>query len=188
MATLPEDVKEFIANMMLEGFDSVHEMIACANEFASEFHDRDFSNEINATVAELLAEQLGRQAEWKSPTDCERLDAAFAALNRQGIVARQNFSCCNNCGFTEIWDEVEEAEKSQIVTGYVFYHLQCTARAIKTGQLLMAYGSIDDNLNSLNRVVSTIVTELRNSGLPASWAGTLGHPIVIDGIAWQRRR
>ena len=116
------------------------------------------------------------------------MDEAFAALNRQGIVARQDFSCCNNCGFTEIWDEVEQAEEIQPVEGYVFYHFQATERAIEVGQLLLAYGCVDDEAESLRRVAERIVAELLRAGLGASWGGSGAHPIVLDGIVWQRRR
>jgi hypothetical protein len=116
------------------------------------------------------------------------LDEAFSNLNAHGIVARQDFSCCNNCGFTEIWDEVEKAEKQQPVIGYVFYHLQSTERAIKTGQLLMAYGCIEENAEAFQRVGDAVVAELRRVGLNASWGGTEYHPIVVEGIVWRRRR
>jgi hypothetical protein len=103
-------------------------------------------------------------------------------------VARQNFACCNNCGFTEIWDEIEQAEKSQPVDGYVFYHLQGTATAIQTGRLLMAYGCIEEHPKILQRVAQNVVAELGRVGLHASWGGTEGHPIVVEGIVWRRRR
>lgn len=188
MPDLPDKLREFISKLMVKGFESVHEVVADAKEFAHEKYGQDFELQINRLVSELLADQFAAQTEWTTPTDCDRLDTAFAALNAQGIVARQNFSCCNNCGFAEIWDEVDEVEKQQAVKGYAFYHLQCTERAIKTGQLLIAYGTLDEDMGSLNSVVSSIITELRNAGLTASWAGTLGHPIVVEGIVWQRRR
>ena len=93
----------------------------------------DFEPEIKWLTAELIAAHRSDQAEWGASTDCDRLDEAFAALNRQGIVARQDFSCCNNCGFTEIWDEVEEAEKQQPIEGYVFYHLQVYSAGRRIG-------------------------------------------------------
>ncbi len=121
------------------------------------------------------------------PTDCDRLDEAFAALNRQGIVARQDFSCCNKCGFTEIWGEVEE-EKHRPVEGYVFYHLQGTELAIESGRLLMAYGCVEDDPVAFHQVANKIVAELRRVGLNASWRGTAGDPILVEGMTWRRRR
>jgi hypothetical protein len=184
-----EDLRSFIAYRVREGFESVHDIVENATNYAQETYGRDdLQPDIKRITAELLAAHRAEQAGWEDSTDCDRLDRAFASLNRQGIVARQDFSCCNNCGFTEIWDEVEKEEERQPVEGYVFYHLQCTERAIKSGQLLMAYGCVADDPKALQRVAVKIVAELRRVGLNASWQGTTGHPIVVDGIVWRRRR
>lgn len=189
MAEALKELREFIAYRVREGFESVHEIVENATDYAYEKYERDdLEPEIKRLTAELLAAYHAEQAGWGPSTDCDRLDEAFAALNRQGIVARQDFSCCNTCGFTEIADEVEAEEKRQPVEGYVFYHLQCTERAIQTGQLLMAYGSVEDDPEALRRVANDVVAELRRVGLNASWGGTTGHPIVVEGIVWRRRR
>jgi hypothetical protein len=184
-----EDLRAFIANLVKEGFESAHEIVENATEYALDRYERDdLRPMINRITADLLTAYRAEQATWMSPTDCDRLDEAFAALNGQGIVARQDFSCCNNCGFTEIWDEVEEVEKRQRVEGYVFYHLQGTERAVESGQLLMAYGCVDDDKEALDRIANRIVRELRRVGLNASWQGTAEHPIVVEGLAWRHRR
>lgn len=189
MAEPLEELRGFIADRVREGFESIHEIVENATDYAAEKYARDdLQTQIKRLVAKSLAAHRAEQAEWKSSTDCDRLNDAFSVLNEQGIVARQDFSCCNNCGFTEIWDEVEAEEKRRPVEGYVFYHLQCTEQAIKTGQLLMAYGSVEDDPDQLGRVADKVVAELRRVGLMASWAGTTGHPIIVDGIVWQRRR
>jgi hypothetical protein len=182
------DLREFIAHRVREGFESAHIIVENAIDYAYGKYDRGFEPEIKRLTAELLAAHQAEKAGWGPTTDCDRLDQAFAALNTQGIVARQDFSCCNNCGFTEIWDEIEKAEKLQPVEGYVFYHLQCTERAIKTGQLLLAYGSVEDDPPALRRVANKMVAELRRVGLDASWGGTTQHPIVVEGMVWRRRR
>jgi hypothetical protein len=183
------ELDEFIANRVREGFESAHEIVENARDWAyGKFERDDLLPQIKRLTAEALAVHQAEQAGWGPTTDCDRLDEAFAALNRQGIVSRQDFSCCNNCGFTEIWDEVKQAEKQQPVEGYVFYHLQGTERAIKTGQLLMAYGCVEENSEAFQSVGNAVVAELRRVGLNASWGGTAGHPIAVDGIVWRRRR
>ncbi|MFO0953909.1 MAG: hypothetical protein U0835_22685 [Isosphaeraceae bacterium] len=184
-----DDLREFIAYRIRKGFESAHEIVENAHEWAYDRYKRDdLLREIKRLTAEALAAHRSEQIGWGATTDCDRLDEAFASLNAQGIVARQDFSCCNNCGFTEIWDEVEEAEKQGPVEGYVFYHLQCTEQAINTGRLLMAYGCVEDDPEAFQRVGNKIVAELRRGGLDASWGGTAGHPIVVDGMVWRRRR
>jgi len=189
MAETLNELRQFISHRVSEGFESVHEIVDNANSWAFERYERDdLLPEIKRFTSEAIAAHQSQQAGWGPTTDCDRLDEAFAALNAQSVVARQDFSCCNNCGFTEIWTEVEEAEKLHPVEGYVFYHLQCTERAIKTGQLFMAYGCVEDELEAFQRVGTKIVAELRRVGLDASWGGTPGHPIVIEGMVWRRRR
>jgi hypothetical protein len=189
MDEILEDLHSFIAYRVLEGFESVHDIVTNATNYARETYGReDLQSDIRRLTAELLAAHRAEQAGWDGPTDCDPLDEAFASLNRQGIVARQDFSCCNTCGFAEIWDEVEEEERRQAVAGFVFYHLQCTERAIESGQLLLAYGCLEDDPAALERVAKKIVGELRGVGLNASWQGTAAHPIVVDGLAWRRRR
>lgn len=184
-----EDLRSFIALRIREGFESVHGVVEDATHYAFETHGHDdLQTTIKSLVAELLAAHRAQQKDWEYPTDCDRLDEAFANLNEQGIVARQNFSCCNNCGFTEIWDEVAKEEKRHPIEGYVFYHLQCTERAIKSGQLLLAYGCVEEDTALFIQVANKIVAELRRVGLDANWQGTASHPIVVDGIVWQKRR
>ena len=47
---------------------------------------------------------------------------------------------------------------------------------------------VEDEIEDLNRVANKIVAELRRVGLNASWKGSARHPIVVEGIAWHRRR
>ncbi|MDX2243544.1 MAG: hypothetical protein NW224_22920 [Leptolyngbyaceae cyanobacterium bins.302] len=189
MDKVPEDIRSFIDSQVREGFKSVHEIVENTTHYVSETLGRDnLRTKIRFIVAESLIAHRTEQDVWEFPTDCDRLDEAFTSLNRQGIVARQNFSCCNNCGFTEIWNEVEQEEKHQPIEGYIFYHLQCTERAIKTGQLLLAYGCIEEDEATLTRIANRIVAELHRVGLDAKWQGTASHPIVVDGIVWKKRQ
>jgi len=189
MTEFPDGIRKFISDKISEGFDSIHDIVENAACYASEHFDRaDLKPQIKRMAIELEAAHRAEQFEWEASTDCDRINEAFNSLNRQGIVARQNFSCCNNCGFTEIWDEVEKEETTQTVEGYVFYHFQCVEQVIESGQLLMAYGTVEDDVEALQRVADKIVEELRRVGLNASWGGTEGHPIKVEGIVWHRRR
>jgi hypothetical protein len=184
-----KDLRSFVAYRVREGFEPEGEIVENATHYAQETHGReDLQPEIAQITAELMAAHRAEQAGWDTPTDCDRLDEAFAALNRQGIVARQGFSCCTNCGHTDIWDEIAKEEETHPVEGYVFYHCQCTERAIESGQLLLAYGSVEDDEAALSSVATKVVAELRQVGLGAKWRGTCGDPIVVDKLVWRRRR
>lgn len=186
---IPNDLREFIAACVRQGFESVHEVVDNAKIYAYERLGRDdLTSDIQRLTAELLIAHRAEQAGWENTTDCDRLDQAFAALEQRGIVARQNFSCCNHCGFTEIWNEVDETEKSRPVDGYAFYSIQSTKHVIETGQLLMAYGCIEEEADALQRVAELVVEELRRVDLSASWGGTASHPILVSDLVWCRRR
>ncbi|MCP4887703.1 MAG: hypothetical protein GY904_13930 [Planctomycetaceae bacterium] len=189
MSQNTDDIRSFIAYRVTEGFDTVHEIIEETTAYASEsFGHENIDSEIKRLTAEILADHRRKQTDWQGETDCEKLNRAFDALNEQRIVARQNFSCCLNCGHREIWDEIEEVETRHPVDGYVFYHLQCTEDAVKTGQLLMAYGSVEEDEECLQRVVHAVVQELQKVGLNAEWNGSMDSPISVNGLAWRRRR
>ena len=55
---------------------------------------------------ELVVAQRRPQPAWPRVTDRDRLGAASAALERPGVVARQNFACCGACGAAEIGAEL----------------------------------------------------------------------------------
>ena len=40
-------------------------------------------------------------------------------LEAEGVIARQNFTCCGSCGAIEIWDEIEEA--IGVILGDIYY-------------------------------------------------------------------
>jgi hypothetical protein len=191
MDSVIEDLRTFIAERVREGFDPFDEILQTATEYALDMYDGDGDDlepEIKRLTEEALAAHRAEQSTWNVETDCDRLDEAFTALNRHGIVARQHFTCCNTCGFTEIWDEIEEEEQRQQVKGYVFYHFQSTERAVEAGQLFLAYGCIEEDESALVSVANKIVAELRQVGLDVNWQGDSGHPIVVDGIVWRKRR
>lgn len=174
---------------MGEGFQFGHEIVENAHDWAYDKYERhDQLPEITRLTTEARATRRAKQATWGPMTDCGRLDVAFATPNAQGIVARLEFRCCNNCGFTEIWDEVEIEEKRHFVEECVFDHLQRTVRAIRTGQLLTPYGCVEEHLQVFVAVTHKVVDRLRKVGRNASWAGTGGYLTVIEGLMWCRRR
>ena len=189
MSEIQADLHTFIAYRVREGFESEDQILENAMAHAQESYSLEIPQaEVEQLVAELLAAHRAEQATWELPTDCDRLDQAFAALNQRDIVARQDFSCCTACGHLDIWDEITEVEKKQPVEGYVFYHFQCTEQAMESGRLMMAFGSVADDWQSLEDVAYTIVQELIIAGLDAKWKGCVNSAIIVEGLVWRRRR
>ncbi len=107
---MAEEARDIVRRAVRTGFDDREQLIGSAIEMLEDEYDPDA---VRAIVPALVDEELAahRKAElgWPAITDCDRLDAAFAALEDAGIVARQNFTCCGTCGSAEIWDEIGEA-------------------------------------------------------------------------------
>ena len=67
-----------------------------------------------------FATELGITPEMQKNSNLNR---AFAALEEEGIIARQNFTCCGTCASAEIWDEIDDSREWK---GYVYFHQQDT--------------------------------------------------------------
>jgi hypothetical protein len=172
----------------LEGFDDPGRIIESAVEMVeADLDDDELRAHAERLTAESLEEHQRRQSEWAGPTDCDRLDQAFAALEEQGIIARQNFSCCQNCGHAEIGEEIANAEaEGRKVQGYTFYHMQDTEGACEGGFLYLAYGS-NGNRAQIVRIGRRIARALEQAGLTVEWDGSAAQRIGVQ-LHWRRRR
>ncbi len=141
-----------------------------------------------AMVGEALAHHQAEQANWPAVTDCDRLDAAFEELGRDGIVCRPDFSCCGTCGAIEILDEMEAAERQGLpVRGYTFYHQQDTEHAVEGDGICLNYGSTDEGDAAAVAIGHEVVHALRRHGLTVEWNGDISKRIEV-GMDWKRRR
>ncbi|GAB5348481.1 hypothetical protein TMRO357_02149 [Alteriqipengyuania sp. 357] len=155
--------------------------------FEKEFPAAEARRLAMAMLPELLAERRAEQAVWPETTDCDRLDAAFAALETDGIVSRQNFSCCGSCGSYEIWDEMAAVKDAGGPTrGYAFYHMQDTESAADGGRLNLNYGAAEEGETASLQVAAEIVAKLEEHGLETHWNGSLDQRIGIS-LDWKRR-
>ena len=183
-----EEIRSFLTRRVAEGFDSAEEIIDSAIECFEVEEDEELCRVIAHLTSERMAEYLRSQSQWPTPTDCDRLDWAFEELERDGIVARQNFTCCCNCGHYEIWDEIKQAREEHPVEGYVFYHMQDTEAAVAGGYLYLAYGSVEEDEEALTTIGRKIVLGLERAGLRTQWDGQGNTRIRIIDFDWKRRR
>jgi hypothetical protein len=185
-----DDLRDFIRVQVAAGYSSLPQLV---EEAVDVFADTTLPpGALRAAAASLAAEALSAhlsdQVSWPDTTDCDRLDAAFGALDAAGIVARQNFSCCGNCGATEILDEMDQAAKDgATVRGYTFFHVQDTEHAVEGELLFLSYGSGDGDKEAAVAVGNEIVAALRDHGLHPTWNGRHANRIGLP-LVWQRRR
>jgi len=109
------------------------------------------------------------------------LTNAFKMMRKMGIVARQNFLCCQSCGCAAIDDIVEKKRKAKqpVPLGYCFYHAQDADTLRYSGYVYLAFGAIDDNGDSTG-VGNIIVMCLKQCGVRCKWDGNCYTRIKAD--------
>jgi hypothetical protein len=159
-----------------------------ADYFDGEIEPALVRREAPRLLREALAEQAAAEAGWPEITDCDRLDAAFDALEAEGVIARQNFACCMTCGSHEIWDEIQAASEAGLpARGYAFFHTQDTDAAVDGGDLYLAYGACEDGEAAALGIGREIVAQLAAHGLRTEWDGTWDRRIGVP-FDWKKRR
>lgn len=133
-------------------------------------------------VDRLWRERVAEQAGWSGETDPERLGRAFAALDATGITARENFTCCRNCGLTEI-----RGAGAPDARGFVFFHSQCTEGAAAGQDLWLLYGGFESGDGPTVSVGREVVAALDAVGLAWVWDGSAHDAIRVTGMDWRKR-
>lgn len=133
-------------------------------------------------VEPAFARHLAAQATWPERTDSDRLSDAFRALDASGIVAREEFTCCQSCGTTEIGGEVVDIEACR---GYVFYHSQDADHAVAGHDLWLSYGLFERETTP--EIGEEVAAALRAEGLEVDWDGSPDKRLRVP-LKWARRR
>ena len=177
---LREQLVDFISTQIALG-SSAYEMIIdeCVEYLDGEAEEDDVRRVADEVADAQFAEFLADQATWPAVTDSDRLTAAFRELDVSGIVARESFTCCQNCGHAEIADEIPAGEGRR---GYVFYHQQDAERGANGEGIYLAYGGRDQPA-----VAGEVVRVLQSHGLAPVWGGSTGQRIHVP-MQWRRRR
>ncbi|MEU7904897.1 DUF6891 domain-containing protein [Actinoplanes sp. NPDC049118] len=127
--------------------DEIWAWIVRGEDDAGEFVDYlDDDEERHGLTDEELAAAYGsalevRRAQQRGWGDVQsNLTLAFAELNRLGVLARENFSCCGTCAAAEIHDERDDSRHWH---GYLWYHQQDTESLVSStdGSVYLGYGS-----------------------------------------------
>ncbi|MFV2178588.1 DUF6891 domain-containing protein [Actinomadura sp. LOL_016] len=148
---------------------------------------QDSDEDVRRVVADEFAAHLADQATWPDDLDTDRLHRAFRELDASGIVARLDHTCCQNCGISEIGDEVAAGDGPR---GYVFAHRQDMEAAVPEGVLTLAYGLFiagEQPPEAQAEIGREVAAALRRHGLEVDWDGSPRRRIDVP-LTWRRRR
>jgi len=188
-ASVAADLAECVDTNVAAGFageDDIVDICVDAAE-ADAAVDREL---VAALVATAMAKHKSLELTWRTATDCDRLDAAFAAMEREGIVARQNFADCQTCGVAEMEEETDaRAKAGKRVKGFTFYHQQDTEAAVGGRGIYLTYGAVGLDSEAADvEIGRRVVRILTDFGLHTSWNGSVKTRIAIGPLNWERRR
>ncbi len=185
---LRQDLVHVLTTMVRAGFQPREQIWLAADDVCEEAADPDAMRAFAAAeLARLWDHQRAVEAGWEGRTDCDRLDQAFAELESLGIVCRQDFTCCGNCGAAEIADEFAAMEAGGVcVRGYAFYHQQDTERAIEGEGVYLSYGAEAEGEAAALEIAREIIAVLTAHGLKPKWNGQWSQRILVP-LAWRRR-
>jgi len=183
-----QDIAQMIDVQVRTGFRDFDEILGYADDLAQESEN---PGPLRGFAAELLSaawrKQRFAEQSWVGRTDCERLDQAFDELEATGIVARQDFTCCGNCGVAEIGGEAQIVEQRGVkVRGYAFYHQLDTESAVEGRGVYLSYGSAGGGEAASLAIGREIVSVLESQGLAPRWDGSLAKRIELP-LEWRRR-
>ena len=184
-------IYESIENQVRMGFLSLDEI---KDNILDEIEDNEFENEISEDWATQHIEaewqsMLNETKTWKSPTDIERLIAAFDELCDQNIIALHNAGYTTSDGEYEVVDVERKLQDNGIVSdGYCFYHEQDLSRAIakEDPSLYIAFQKVDNEDDAVTIAVGKkVVDVLKKHQFEVDWNESPTSKILIPNFKWE---
>lgn len=154
-------------------------------DFKGDAPRRELMELVRLNVPTERALALKEVAALRKVTDCDRLAAAFAALDQAGILARENLPCCADCGHQLMTRIVKRRPRASQARGYVFFHEQQTVEAVERSVLRLCYWSAP-GASGVGSIAREVVSMLRKHRLRASWSGKKNAFITVR-LAWCKR-
>jgi hypothetical protein len=143
---------------------------------------------VRACIDQQFADKFEQQLEWPEKTDCDRLDEAFAALEKFCIIALQKAGDTQSQGMeivSGLWRDLG-GEHSQVV-GYCFYHAQDLERVMKGDALHLTFGDIHGDEAKGVSIGMLLCRVFKQHGFAVVWDEDVKTRVQICGIDWKRR-
>lgn len=145
---------------------------------------------IKAYARAEMARKRAAEAQWPAPTDCDRLDHAFAHLIGQGFCALQWPGDTLDDGLNAVFKVVngDDVPYERYTTGFCFFHSQDMDHALNGEGMSVAFGHVDPESDEDDARMGRLVFEaLEWAGLKPEWNGSADRRIFLPTLRWQRR-
>jgi hypothetical protein len=172
-----------IRKWVWSGFYTADEVDVMIDDLLEDDAHEEFLRE---AVASEFTKKSEAEKNWPVQTDCDRLDAAFRALEKRNILCLQNSGFEMSDGHQEAF-EILSARPAHPYIGYCFYHGQDLERAVDGGGLMVAFDHIDGDVPDKMKIGLALKEELERVRFGIEWDGIIDQRINIPKIEWKRR-
>jgi hypothetical protein len=185
---LKPDVRDEIAKLVRAGFYDKKRLLQIVGEELYAPGELD-PNDLAAAIDEEVAKHEAEKKAWPDVTDCDRLNAAFAALNKRGIIALHNAGFTQSDGYEDFRAALKSHPQRATVLGYCFYDSQDVEHAVQGEGLHLAFGPVrpKDEESKGPEIGRIVREELERAGLKVKWDGTFATRMSVPQFVWQRR-
>jgi hypothetical protein len=143
---------------------------------------------IGASSAAEVAAKREAERTWPAVTDCDRLDRAFQALERHGIIALHRAGFTQSDGLDEVEEDYREAGgEASNYAGHCFYTEQDQEGALDGDGMYIGFGHLTGDDAKGVEVGRLLRAALEREGLAVEWDGTIKSRLYVKGFRWQRR-
>jgi hypothetical protein len=185
---LKPDVRAEIVKLVRSGFYDKKGLMRIVGEELYAPGELDPA-EVAVAIDEEIAKHEAEKKTWPAVTDCDRLDAAFVALNKRGIIALHNAGFTQSDGYEDFRAALKSHPNRSTVTGYCYYHSQDVESAVRGEGLFLAFGPVQPKDEEVKgpQIGNVIREELERAGLKVKWDGTFANRMSIPQFVWQKR-
>ncbi len=194
MAPLDDEDNRVLDHLINGGFLAADEI---KTTFMDEFLDGVVTDADRAAIGEEIDRRVTaaeeRQRKWTGPTTYDRLERAFARLNRSDqVVAVHNAGFTREAAMELVAAECKERGGSRAgILGGVYYTEQDLETALDTKVLRLGYFAIGLDAAACDagiaKMMPKVLSRLIAEELPASWNGDQASKIDITPLEWTKR-
>lgn len=111
-----------------------------------------------------------------------KLIEAFESLEQNGIVYNAGSGYTEDDAISDLAEKLHEVAPDALekVWGYCLYHEQDAARALKRQILMISFGALDDQPETIAKVGEAVSATLREHDFSITWNGNIDTRIQID--------
>lgn len=176
-------VLDAIKAWVWSGFYSPADVDEMIDDILEGGEDEDF---LRAAVKPEFENKAEQEKLWPAETDCNRLDAAFSALETYKVLALHNAGYSMSDGHQEAFEVMQDRGKNNFI-GYCFYHGQDVEHALAGHGLMIAYDSVTNDVTEMLKIGEMVVSVLQTAGFEVEWDGNPQKRINIPNFDWKRR-